>query len=142
MFLDSAHCISGLLATREHVVPKSHGGKDILDNLKISCARCNNKRGSKEFELFHEIVKNHLNSKFGILAKTGTCHEKRGRRYWNMMAEAYWVLDGGEHKNLKTGKTSKSAKKHKANYNLYAFTSAMNAMDETRARMGLTLSNS
>ncbi len=39
-------------ATLEHVVPRSLGGPNVLQNLRISCARCNNERGVEDFELF------------------------------------------------------------------------------------------
>lgn len=32
--------------TREHIVPKSKGGGNNLENISISCQPCNNKRGS------------------------------------------------------------------------------------------------
>ena len=32
-------------ATIEHIVPKSHGGTDELENLGIACARCNAEKG-------------------------------------------------------------------------------------------------
>lgn len=31
--------------TLDHVIPKSRGGPDTVDNLVIACARCNNKKG-------------------------------------------------------------------------------------------------
>lgn len=33
------------VATREHVVPVSHGGGDEDDNIVMACARCNSDRG-------------------------------------------------------------------------------------------------
>jgi 5-methylcytosine-specific restriction endonuclease McrA len=41
-------------ATMEHVVPRSLGGPTIVENLKISCARCSNERGVEDFEAFLE----------------------------------------------------------------------------------------
>lgn len=32
--------------TFEHVVPRSKGGLDEIDNLAIACRRCNGERGS------------------------------------------------------------------------------------------------
>lgn len=34
-------------ATIEHIVPRSHGGSDALDNLGIACARCNHGKGMR-----------------------------------------------------------------------------------------------
>lgn len=33
--------------TLDHVIPRSEGGKTVLDNLVIACATCNNKKGNK-----------------------------------------------------------------------------------------------
>lgn len=35
------------LATREHLVPKSHGGTRAPENIVVACIRCNNARGNK-----------------------------------------------------------------------------------------------
>lgn len=32
-------------ATVEHIVPKTHGGTDDLDNVAVACARCNTGKG-------------------------------------------------------------------------------------------------
>lgn len=32
-------------ATLEHIVPRSHGGTDDLENLAIACASCNSEKG-------------------------------------------------------------------------------------------------
>lgn len=32
-------------ATIEHILPRSHGGTDDLDNLGLACARCNSQKG-------------------------------------------------------------------------------------------------
>jgi len=34
-------------ATLEHIVPRNHGGTDALDNLALSCARCNHQKGRR-----------------------------------------------------------------------------------------------
>ncbi len=33
------------VATVEHIVPKTHGGTDALDNLAVACRRCNSTKG-------------------------------------------------------------------------------------------------
>lgn len=43
-------------ATIEHVVPRCKGGADDFGNYAMSCADCNNKRGTKPAELFMEII--------------------------------------------------------------------------------------
>jgi 5-methylcytosine-specific restriction endonuclease McrA len=34
-------------ATLEHIVPRTHGGTDELDNLGLACAACNHEKGRK-----------------------------------------------------------------------------------------------
>jgi len=36
-----------ILMTRDHIFPKSMGGKDSLDNSQTMCSRCNSVKGSK-----------------------------------------------------------------------------------------------
>ena len=31
----------------EHILPKTHGGSDHVDNLAIACRRCNNQKGKR-----------------------------------------------------------------------------------------------
>jgi len=35
------------LMTRDHIVPRSKGGPDRLDNSQTMCSRCNNRKGDK-----------------------------------------------------------------------------------------------
>lgn len=51
------HCQSRLLvpidsarptsATLEHIVPRTHGGKDAVENLAVACPRCNAGKGMR-----------------------------------------------------------------------------------------------
>ncbi len=41
-------------ATMEHVVPRSQGGPNVLENLEISCSPCNQERGVTEFDEFRK----------------------------------------------------------------------------------------
>ncbi len=34
-------------ATIEHIVPRTHGGDDSLENLALACARCNHEKGQR-----------------------------------------------------------------------------------------------
>ncbi|MGB1698377.1 MAG: HNH endonuclease [Nannocystaceae bacterium] len=34
-------------ATIEHIIPKTHGGDDSVDNLAVACTRCNVLKGSR-----------------------------------------------------------------------------------------------
>lgn len=35
-----------VMMTRDHIIPKSHGGKDLVENLRPGCETCNCHRGS------------------------------------------------------------------------------------------------
>lgn len=35
-----------VLMTKDHIIPKSKGGKDCLDNYQTMCARCNEAKGN------------------------------------------------------------------------------------------------
>lgn len=34
------------MATKEHVVPRSYGGQNIMGNYVLACSECNNRRGT------------------------------------------------------------------------------------------------
>lgn len=36
--------------TRDHIVPKSKGGKDVWENVVTACIPCNNKKGDKKLK--------------------------------------------------------------------------------------------
>jgi len=36
-----------VLITKDHIIPKSKGGKDRLSNYQTMCIRCNNEKGNK-----------------------------------------------------------------------------------------------
>ncbi|WP_375761550.1 HNH endonuclease [Corallococcus exercitus] len=40
-------------ATIEHIVPRTAGGTDALENLGLACARCNQGKGSRHDARFH-----------------------------------------------------------------------------------------
>lgn len=35
------------MMTRDHIIPKSKGGKDIMENFQVMCTTCNRKKGNK-----------------------------------------------------------------------------------------------
>lgn len=37
--------------TIEHIIPRSHGGTDVLQNLALACARCNHAKGRRQDKL-------------------------------------------------------------------------------------------
>ena len=42
--------IHDLSATKDHIIPKSRGGKDTIENLSVCCRRCNIIKGSKSIK--------------------------------------------------------------------------------------------
>ena len=38
--------------TRDHVVPRIHGGRNRLSNLVLACAACNHRKGTMSTEAF------------------------------------------------------------------------------------------
>jgi 5-methylcytosine-specific restriction endonuclease McrA len=35
-----------LLMTQDHIMPRMHGGKDVIENLQTMCRECNQRKGS------------------------------------------------------------------------------------------------
>lgn len=44
-----------VLFTKDHIKPKSDGGKDHIDNMQTMCIRCNTAKGSLPNDLFNDI---------------------------------------------------------------------------------------
>ena len=44
-------------ATREHIILKSKNGPNDEENIKLSCARCNNIRGNTSYEVFYAFAR-------------------------------------------------------------------------------------
>lgn len=49
-------------ATVDHLVPKSKGGGNTLDNMVIACLNCNQTKGDKTVEEFKPLVLKPLRS--------------------------------------------------------------------------------
>lgn len=41
-----------ILMTKDHIIPKSKGGKNYIDNYQPMCEECNKKKGTKSMEEF------------------------------------------------------------------------------------------
>jgi hypothetical protein len=57
MIWDGSKPKSGKRATVEHVIPKSQGGTNLLDNLVAACHDCNQRRGVMSHELFKTAIR-------------------------------------------------------------------------------------
>lgn len=44
--------LSPTCATLEHIIPVAEGGQNFIDNLAVSCNRCNSRRGITPHDLF------------------------------------------------------------------------------------------
>jgi hypothetical protein len=42
-----------VLMTKDHILPKSRGGKDLLENFQTMCCCCNNLKGAYDLEMDH-----------------------------------------------------------------------------------------
>ena len=57
------YCDDGMLMTKDHIMPKSLGGSDSIDNLQPMCAECNFKKGNTfSGDPFRERVKRTKNN--------------------------------------------------------------------------------
>jgi hypothetical protein len=45
-------------ASREHLIPKAHGGSNRIVNIKLACHQCNKDRGTIDAVLWMRIVRN------------------------------------------------------------------------------------
>lgn len=59
-----------LIKTKEHIVPKSKGGKNNLYNLIYACYECNNLRSNMDFIEFKNYVKSILENNKSIKLKS------------------------------------------------------------------------
>lgn len=41
------YAADGTLITKDHIMPKRHGGKDTIDNMQTMCVICNRAKGCK-----------------------------------------------------------------------------------------------
>ena len=59
-----------LIRTKEHIIPKSKGGKNNLRNLIYACIECNSLRGNMDFNVFKEYLNNILDNNRAIKIKS------------------------------------------------------------------------
>lgn len=63
---------SMMLFTKDHIVPKSKGGKTKINNLQTMCASCNNKKGSRlDGEMSENLLRRRTKSTQWIPASQG-----------------------------------------------------------------------
>lgn len=43
-------------ATFDHIIPRSKGGEDMMDNMIMACMDCNSVRGSRDIYEFYDLV--------------------------------------------------------------------------------------
>lgn len=55
--------------TKEHIIPKSKGGNNNLNNLVYACIECNELRGNMEFYEFKDYLQNIINKNKSIKIK-------------------------------------------------------------------------
>jgi 5-methylcytosine-specific restriction endonuclease McrA len=60
-------------ATIEHILPRSHGGTNSLENLAIACARCNHDKGKR-----HDV---RAKGDQGLMALVAKLKAERARRW-------------------------------------------------------------
>lgn len=91
------HCGCGLdksTATIDHLVPQSKGGSDLIDNLRLSCQRCNALKGNKIWaERMNEtnciIRENDRLGKANTVLSEGLNRQKIQTERWKKIASHY-----------------------------------------------------
>lgn len=48
---------SGRMMTKDHIVPKSKGGANHIDNYQTMCYKCNNRKGTQNNDIFIQQIK-------------------------------------------------------------------------------------
>lgn len=52
------YCDDGTLMTKDHILPKSLGGLDVIDNMQPMCRECNEKKGNGKGTQIISVKKN------------------------------------------------------------------------------------
>lgn len=79
-------------ATTEHVIPRSNGGTDDVDNLAMACSKCNHKRGTQEVDTFMDSfrIQGPILSKDSIRSRQAAA---RLRKYMKKLPKQPKVFD-------------------------------------------------
>jgi len=60
------YCIEGkkkILMTKDHIIPKSKGGRNHISNMQTMCCHCNTKKGDKNPEEYTKYLEKRTRSK-------------------------------------------------------------------------------
>lgn len=63
------YCIengSKILMTKDHIVPKSKGGKNHISNMQTMCCHCNVRKGDKSPEEYRDYLSSKNNKLIGV----------------------------------------------------------------------------
>lgn len=83
-------------ATVEHVVPRSKGGTDDMDNLAMACERCNTRRGNTEIGVFMSGKGNPEGTKISTRESQRMARERRYRKRAEEFEKNGWKDSNGE----------------------------------------------
>jgi hypothetical protein len=67
-------------ATVEHIIPRSKGGSDDMENLAMACERCNTRRGVTDIDVFMSGKGNPVGTKISTRESQRLARERRYRK--------------------------------------------------------------
>jgi len=82
--------------TIDHVIPKSHGGKSVWENVVCSCAKCNRKKGGKTPEQANmKILNKPVKPKWGPFSNVfiKAVRYKEWEPFMNFVDVSYWNVE-------------------------------------------------
>lgn len=79
-----------VLITKDHIVSRKKGGKDILPNLQVMCSDCNRKKGAKHDEAMVERALETLESLLRDVEATGGVLVNDETHEYGLSADPQW----------------------------------------------------